>query len=202
MKSVGEELAGAGGITIDVIAVLSEDVVALAEAIAGTKTAVDDDTDSAIVFLGNRQLVVAVATQGETTTAIEVDVETTIRVVTHQRVVDRPQNVEGEGHVTVIVITIATLHGSPETGEAKADAPVEGVVELLLQEDVHTSIGSLTPATEVATSVHVGLIVEVDGGANRPIAPEAVVRILGLTGVLSKGVHRSHHQGHHNAKLD
>ena len=202
MEGVREELFGGGSVAVDVVAILSEDVMALAEAIAGTDTANEGDTDSFIVGLGDRHFVIAVAAHGKTTTGIEVEVETAVGIVTLQRAVDRPKNVEGERHVAVIVPTVTALHGSPEAGEAEADAPVEGVVQFLLQEDVHTSIGSLTPAAEVATGVHEGLIVKVDGNTKRPVAPEAIVRILGLAGVLSKGVHRGHHEGHHNAHLD
>ena len=202
VKSIREEGAGAGSITIDVIAILSEDVVALAKTIAGTNTAIDDDADSTIVRLCDRHLFVAIAAQGKTTTSIEVEAETTVRIVTPNGVVDRPQNVESGGHVTVIVPAVAALHGSPEAGETETNTPVESVVQLLLEEDVHTSVGSFTPATEVTTGVHVGLIVKVEGNTKRPIAPEAIVRILSFAGVLSKGVHGGHHKGHHNAHLD
>ena len=202
VQGVGEELAGRRSVTVDVITIFDKNVVALTEAIAGSNTTVENDTHGTIVGLGNGRFLVRVATESKTTTGEEVEIESTVGVITEERVVDRPQEVEGEGHVTVIVPTIATLQRSPEAGEAEADTPIESVVKLLLGENVHTSIGSLAPATQVAAGIHEGLIVEVNGETNRPIAPETIARILSFAGVLSKGADRSHHKGHHNAHLD
>ena len=99
----------------------------------------------------------------------------------------------------VTIDFLEALHRTPEVGEAKTETHGGPVGELLLSEDVHTSVVRTTPAGVVSKQgTTVELMVEVNREAKLPIAPEVVAGVLGLC----EGAGGHQQKRHHNASLD